>query len=719
MRPIFNSIRLLSLCLVAVAVFLAWTPMEAQDPGPAGPAGPVHYDIADVVEDIAGELARGSNAGQQVLEGLDSSTRDTLNRMLSGQDFHYVGFSTRTKIEALYNLAEARQPGEGDRFLAKLHGRIAPTSAAVDLDPVLQSISRRFTPEQLTRDLAFADPGVLGNTRLLRPLPTNVEQAVDLLCRTVAPEEFTSVVDLVERHFRFPRPSRQIINGAIMQSVNRRDALGLMIRAHGPPPSLQEATRRLLMDVAANSATVATDERVIRMLGELAEEPLPERLRRYTEVSDGLPSRIAQRDAAPSGRSISRPLTQSAARTATRGILAARGVESLVRENSAGGGPSYRDTRRAHADYRGRVHSGTNGVPRTYSRAIRSSRAARGIAVGGRIETPSSRIERIFWLPSYDNPDFGRIAVKMPGRDRLAATRHLFSDSFEAAVSLLWGDHGPEAAFRDGEIVILVSMDPDSTIGRAQRAEITADAERRFQALARAATSQTDFSRMLELYSEAMELEVEVAARLSDVPRGVVVHPALHGRELAWSGVRVDFWFNDLEQVSLEGAMLNGGRAMPSQVREALTGSAGTWQFYERDSRISIAESTGPADSSRVRSRALSSSRVFAAENHFSVSLFAFGDTRPNATAERDSQEGVWRLVGEERAVQPMLDWAFANHHDFMRLNDFSEAFSVLRWVEQSEQQLVILDPDGAPMKIATPDRVFIGEVGPHAGDRQ
>jgi hypothetical protein len=715
MQCLFNSFRMLSFCIVAVAVFLTWTPTEAQDSSPA----PFRYDIADVVQDIATKLSQGSDAAQRELEGLDSATRDALNRMVSGQDFRYVGFSARTKIEALYNLAEAYQPGEGYRFLAKLHRRTARNSGAVDLDPGLQAISHRFTPEELTRDLGFADPRELGDTGLMRVLPTDVEGAVDLLCRAVAPEEFSTVVDLVERNFRLGDSGRQIINRAIMQGRNRRDALGLMIRAHGPPPPLQEATRGLLMDVAADSAAFAMDEGVLRTLRELAEEPLPSPMRSYLEVSDELPSRIAQSEAAPGGMPISRPLTQAAASTATRAILGARGVEGVSGQTSDSGGPSYGDTRRAHAAYSRRVHSGTNGVPRAYSRAIRSSRAARGIAVGGQVEFPSIRAERAFWLSSRDHPDFGRIAVKQMGRDRLVASRYLFADSFETAVALLWEDHGREAVFRDGEVVILVSMDPDSSIGSTQRAEVLADVERRIQELAAAANSQTEFSRALEFYGQAVELQAEIAARLSDIPRGIVVHPALHGRELAWSGVRVDFWFNDLDQVSEEGARLNGGRPMPRQAAEAFTGSADTWQFYERDSRITIDSTSGPADSLRVRSHASDSRQEFTAENHFSVSLFSFGETAPSSRAVRESEEGVRRLVGEERAVQPMLDWAFANHHDFIRLNDFSAALSILRWLDQSGRQLVLLDPDGAPAKIATPDRVYIGTVGPHAGERR
>jgi hypothetical protein len=31
--------------------------------------------------------------------------------------------------------------------------------------------------------------------------------------------------------------------------------------------------------------------------------------------------------------------------------------------------------------------------------------------------------------------------------------------------------------------------------------------------------------------------------------------------------------------------------------------------------------------------------------------------------------------------VQPLLDWLATNHHDFMRVNDLSEAFAILGWL--------------------------------------
>ena len=62
-----------------------------------------------------------------------------------------------------------------------------------------------------------------------------------------------------------------------------------------------------------------------------------------------------------------------------------------------------------------------------------------------------------------------------------------------------------------------------------------------------------------------------------------------------------------------------------------------------------------------------------------------------------------------------MLDWLATNHHDYMRLNDFSESFSLLRWLRSNGTQLEVIDMVGDKARIATPDRVDIGR-GPQVG---
>ena len=724
MKHSFSTIRPLLILCLAWTFLLGWAPAEGRSPAP------LRYDFADAVNTLLDEVGRGAEAGRQVLEDLDGPTREALSGMSSGGNSHFAGFSARTRILMLYKLAEEHRPGEGKRFLAKLRRKIAATADVADMDPYWRRAIGPFDPVELDRHLGFADPQAVAEELLLRPLPIDVQSIVDLLSEAAAPDDFGMAAGLLEANFRLASDNespRQIIDRTLMRTRDRREALRRVIRAHVPPPSLVDAAYGLMVDVLPADDRVAVDEGVSRALRELAEETLPDILQNYSDKSDRLPSRAAQRNASPRDTSASPQRGHGAAQQALMKIL----IEGAAEEAEEAGGPSYQDTRHGHARYVQAVHSGADGVSRVYSRAILSSRAARGVVVGAKVAVPQARPEHVFWLPCRGNPEFGRIVVKLHGGDRLAATRHLFADSLEAAASMLWGDHGQTAEFRDGEFTILASMDPDSSIGDAERGEITSKVEPELEELrdkvealdpesSSGAGGHVIISIMLDLLRELKAVETAARAKLSEIPRGIVIHPALHGRELAWSAARVDFWFNDLERVSAEGAELNGGNAMPSLIREKLSGRADTWQFYERDKQIAIINDSGrPADLLRVRSRPLKADGEFTAENHFAVSLFSYGGAQPAPSAEQAEEEDVWRLVGEEAAVQPMLDWAFAYHHDFMRLNDFSEALSVLRWMDRSGQRLVIIDPDGAPAKIATPDRVFIKKVSPHAGQQE
>jgi hypothetical protein len=52
-----------------------------------------------------------------------------------------------------------------------------------------------------------------------------------------------------------------------------------------------------------------------------------------------------------------------------------------------------------------------------------------------------------------------------------------------------------------------------------------------------------------------------------------------------------------------------------------------------------------------------------------------------------------------------------------MRLNDLSEAFSLLRWLRSAQAKITIIDMNGQSKAIATPDRVEL-ENGPRVGGR-
>jgi len=93
--------------------------------------------------------------------------------------------------------------------------------------------------------------------------------------------------------------------------------------------------------------------------------------------------------------------------------------------------------------------------------------------------------------------------------------------------------------------------------------------------------------------------------------------------------------------------------------------------------------------------------------------MFSVADTAPPGSEL--VEKGVYRLPNLERISQPLLDWLAVNHHDFMRLNDFAEAFSLLRWLRSKQTGVTVIDMDGQGKAITTPDRVVIGD-GPGVG---
>ncbi len=737
------------------------------------------YDIADVADTIINELAKTADAGRQTLSALDESTKTALEKMTSGTDFQYTGFSSYTQIRSLYNLAEADSPGEGDRFLAKLQRQLAATSAAVDLDEGLQQISRKFQPGDLDRELRFADPIVVGEEAIIKPLPPEVEQAVDLLSRTVAPAQFGSLTQLVERNLRFRGQSlaREVVDKAVIESTDRQSALRRIFASHTPPPSLQRAVQQLLIETASYSAAVGLDPGLANVLRSLAEQPLPVELARYATMEGELATRVRQRRAAKTGETVTLPLSEEGAAQALERTWSDGGAEAAAGRSEKG--RRYEATRNAHAAYssaslaplvastvdmggggaggggggRGAAGGGVGaggggggtggggggvgasggggplpslggprpggqrGVLRGYKVAILSSRAGRGVAVGAPITVPTFEPSRSYWVPSQQSDLFGRLVIVLPGEQRVAATRFLFADSFEAAVGTLWGNHGPEATFREGDITILMSMDPASAIGSKAREDLQREFTTRLEVLQHKIDDPDEDDPLAALGAlvELAELQDEALERLRAIPRGIVVHPSLYGKELAWSVARTDFWFNELSAAAGEVALLNPQQRFPRELAESFSGAANTWQFYEREEEVQVQSASDIADVLQVKSRDVGTENPFISDNHFAVSLFSYAEERPTPGSVKD-EDGVWRLMDEQRSIQGLLDWLFLNHHDFVRLNDYAESLSALRWIVNTDGDVVILDGDGPPEPLETPDRVFIRGVGPRAG---
>jgi hypothetical protein len=392
-------------------------------------------------------------------------------------------------------------------------------------------------------------------------------------------------------------------------------------------------------------------------------------------------------------------------------------------ETRASGQPG--DAAEQYADaynrYISRTFEPIGPTPRSYLVAITSASAARGIAVGGTVsseirETPMCAI----WVSNRKDDRFGRLFVEFPAADgrsiTIGASRVFFSDSFLAAKSVLCGNHDAEATFREGEVLVLMSMDPDSSARRRIVALIEAKIEAiRDRLQAANVTSEQDLAKLPPVDREWFLMnarELEMLEQQAQAVRGIVTHPAIFGRELAWSAARVDFWFNLIEDLGEEAAMMNGGHEMPENLQNLDIAAAHTWQFYELDAAVELGQSDG-------KSRPLSVASKVPAREHersrFGLSMFAFGETPPE-NGERD-EDGFYRIPKLECEVQPMLDWLSDKHHDFRRLNDFSEAFSLLRWLKSKDVRFSVVDLIGQRQQLATPDHVIIGK-GPKVGPR-
>jgi len=90
------------------------------------------------------------------------------------------------------------------------------------------------------------------------------------------------------------------------------------------------------------------------------------------------------------------------------------------------------------------------------------------------------------------------------------------------------------------------------------------------------APSSQDKMEQLRSFLEMMSL----AEQAKSLPKGIVTHPAIVGRELSWSAARVDFWFNQMDLLSQEATAINGGQQMPDELRQIRISDADTWQFF-------------------------------------------------------------------------------------------------------------------------------------------
>jgi len=179
-------------------------------------------------------------------------------------------------------------------------------------------------------------------------------------------------------------------------------------------------------------------------------------------------------------------------------------------------------------------------------------------------------------------------------------------------------------------------------------------------------------------------------------PRSIVFHPAIHGRELAWSAARIDFWFNDTERLFEEANSVAADEHTTNKLRRALDAAkegAGTWQFFEQDAIIDL-DRNGAAPTVAVRT---SASRNADEDGRFAVSLFRLNEA---SGANEDRAE---HLVEGEAEIRRPLAWLQRMHPDFWRLSDFSTSLMLLRYLKSEQVQLFSFSADEFDEQRPTP----------------
>ena len=597
---------------------------------PAHSAGDVvDLDAKAVITKLAEGLTVGRTQLYTELERLGFGAEVAELKELTKSQLNV--FSANTVLESLYRRAEVGVAGEGERFLAVLYKDAAPNSAALSEDPDFAAIRSRFSAEALdtaTTPIRFAPVATVSSVASRPPLAPVVESAIAKLSYAYAGEGIAQIRSVVLRTFRKEGFDSRAFERALLDSDSQEGALRRMVAAGTPPPTTEAALHTLLMDAREGSAALSADVELLHIMEELSRE-LPPDLKRYADAEDRLDSRKAQMAEAgklnqagkvrkggdadvlaalgalqdpgsDNGHPADRapPPAPDNPNPADRAPPPAPDNPNPSNPGSGGGGgsPSPAEAQRAANSYDKYINetfelrpgqaepalprpssTGPTASPRTsrsFTTARFSARAGRGVSVGATVKSEvSQKIEKAIWLPNEQDDRFGRMFVTYrnapAAAPAVAVSRTLFADSFRAARTALWGTW-TTADFLEGELLVLVSMDPDSPVSK----KAAADAKKMLEAFQDAAVAKLDTAkkqRYAKLKSalkdarppketrESYEMEVddilmeasdevdeEAAAAFAKKfdkiksQRGVVMHPACsvgswRGHPYAWT----------------------------------------------------------------------------------------------------------------------------------------------------------------------------------------
>ncbi len=705
---------------------------------PAFPSNSIesqYIDSRHVISTMADALAAGRISVEEQLKRLGFGKVVAEANKGVGGIHNYAGFSSRTLLEYAYRSAESGTAGDGNRFLAVLRADAAKRSAGIATDPQISFLSS-YSQADLKQPFNFSPVDSSDRSLRAKQITPTVDKAIVILSDHLSDQGIGRARVHILRHFQKPGFTSETFEKILLESASIKEALIKSYNAGLPPPTAQKASVNLLKEFSSRSGSLAIDPAVLDVAAKLQEE-VPAEVERYIAHGEEIPSRVAQQ------REI---LRSDNAKFQSPGAKHKEFIANLQRPSEdpffppeattsgggggGGGGGNSASKAKAASNYnsymrrsfespsgsppRARPSGRPAPIPRSYRVATLSPRAARGVAAGGAVESRvQGRLEEVYWFPLARDDRFGRLIVKIQhsGTSRVVASRVLFADSFFSALSVLSDDYGDQEMFREGEILVVMSMDPESAIVEQDYSNELSRIEAIESEMHAVVASKSEEDIGPREQNELLRLLMEGQRLAAQLPRGIVIHPALHGRELAWSVARTDFWFNDIRGLETEAKKINGGKPMPIHFKQIIEkGGARTWQFYERDAVIETTSSDSGPEHLIVKTDQGDTT------GRFAVSMFAISELGPPGAEAIPGESGVHRLPRLEKEVQPLLDWLSTNHPDFWRLNNFSEALVLLRWVQTSGAKVKVVDMDGDRPRLPTPDRIDLHDVSPKAG---
>ncbi|MGE8468354.1 MAG: hypothetical protein ACN6QE_19780 [Pseudomonas putida] len=739
---------------------------------------------SEVIQLVSHQLAEGGGLMHAELEKLGFVTEIENLQRFTGNSLQ--SFSPQSVIENFYQRAEASKNGDGLRLLAILLNEQVKSSAALASDPAIKPILAKFSKEQLDVQkhgfkLAAYKPFEPGVPR--PPLPKIVQRGISSLT-TIYADQGLSELRLFTLHtFKKEGYDKAAFDKVVLENPSEPDkALLKLLEIGTPQPTVEKAIHSLLGQTLERSAALSADASLHQIMVELSSELSPEQ-RQYLKAEEQLESRKRQLAEASAAKGLGKvppsdhnelissikPLAPKAIVATTQDtraplkpgeLFAANDAHDL--KNSASYENYIKDTFAPLSDVAPVEPSNPGSpppakpskpTPRLYTKARVSARAGRGVSVGGNVDI---KIEQdpihAVWLTNAEDSRFGRLFVTLkesPTTTLVAASRILFADSFYSAYSVMSTPQTSASAFRQGDILVLMSMSVNGELASNRTAfsnevmmrpdffesalnELNDSDQKKLDEAAKRIMSTTypkpSFDTLLKALMEndetkkilykGMQLAVhraikeDPAQRKLSTQRDIVIHPALFGRELAWSATRVDFWSNQLQQLEQESMIENGGTPFPANLKSIDTKKSSTWQYYEKDSTLLLRPSTGTSFQLVVTSAPEDTSGT-GERSHFKVAMF---NHEPGPRGLR-AEDNLYQRPDIEEAFQPLLDWLSTNHHDYIRLNDFSEAFSLLRWLDTKGTDLEIIDIGPKAKPLITPNRTDIAK-GPLVGGK-